>query len=1618
MCNPPSIVNVSFQRKYLIFLVTLYSFAFAQSGYGQVVSTLAGDGLGGFLDGTGTGSRFWSLYGVCNDGAGNLYVADRLNHRIRKIEIATGIVTTVAGSTSGFTDGVGALAQFNTPQGVCVDGSGNLFVGDSFNSRIRKVVLATGAVTTLAGSSLGFMDGTGTAARFNQALGLCSDGTNLYVADQGNHRIRKIEIATGIVTTIAGNTSGFMDGIGSAAQFNTPQGICLDGAGNLFVTDLLNHRIRKIVIATGTVTTIAGNGTAGFMNGVGTAALFNSPAGICADGLGNLFIADQGNDRIRKVVTATGVVTTIAGSSNGFTDGAASTARFNYPSGLTIDGTDNLYVGDLFNNRVRKITLVKSAAYSAATFPESAANNGTFTTTQDVTLTGDTWLPAGAFSTPADFTATGVPAGLTLAINRISATVARISFTGTAAAHANANDATVTLNFTNAALTGNNATSVTGLNPASLTLDFNDPPSTAYSALTFPEAITNDGSITQTRTITLTGETWNSAVVNGTNFTAGTHFTAANVPTGLTMVIQKTSANVATVSFTGNAAAHANANDISTVQITWLAAATQDVLPVNITGLNGVNLTLDFNDPPTSAYSALTFPEAITNDGSITQTRTITLTGETWNTGITNGANFTVGTHFTAANVPAGLTMVIQKTSANVATVSFTGNATAHANANDVTNVQITWLAAATQDVAPALITGLNGVNLTLDFNDPGGVVWSGTTFAEAAANNGTITATQTVTLTADAWNTGVANGTNFTAGTHFTVANVPAGLTMVLTKNSATQVTVSFIGAATAHANANDVTNVQITFLNVAVNSGNASGNTGLNGVNITIDFNDPATAAYSGTVFPEAAPNNGTITQTRDVTLTGDTWLPAGAFANPADFTATGVPMGLSIAINRISATVARISFTGTAAAHANANDATVTLNFTNAALTSNNAAVVTGLNTASLTLDFNDPAAVAPTIFTLASPPAVTVGTPYSFTFAADGSPAPSYTLVSGMLPPGLSLSPTGVLSGTPTASGTFGPFVVRATNIGGSVNTAPVTMTVNASVQPPQLTPPIFSGGIVSGTAYSASLGLPFTLNARVVGNPLPSLSVSDGELPPGITLSNGILTGLPTAQGAFTFTLQATNSEGSAAITVTVNVGAAVPLIASVTPSSGVYGSTITISGYNLNNVTAVSIGGIPVQSFRTEGGVITAVVGAGSGQIAVTTPLGSTSGGGNFALILPEKPVLMQSVLPNVPTGDENVVLFLAGRNIPSFATVAITPVSASGATLGVSLPVPMSAISETGATLIVPVAARLAGFKRLTLNVLDVTVSATFAVVLTQPPMVQGMSVSSTTASGAAFTTTIMGKGFFRNGLARFFVNGEETFFASVLSANEARVEIPERLNVRGGLVGLRMTNFDGQSTEATISVIGRTAPLITSAAPRWVNGNLSFVVRGLAFSPRLTAILGWRNVVILRASDTEFEFAVPQEYYGLTTPGTISLLITNPDGQRYGFLLSTSFFQPPTTFNAVIQPKNGGQTTNNFGSSPLPFLKGASEETPRQPSLLILSPNPASETLTAEIPCFTGAARLQILNARGEEMILGMVSGGEQLTFDVHSLASGVYFVRLMGENIQTTQQITVVR
>ncbi len=272
--------------------------------------------VSGTTDGTGTAAAFTYPYGVARIGT-DTYVADTGNNAIRKLT-AAGVVSTIAGTARavGSADGTGAAASFINPKGIATDGT-DLYVADSNNDTIRKVTLA-GVVTTIAGAAgqIGQTDGTGSAARFYNPFGLAIDSGNLYVADSLSHTIRKVVIATGVVTTVAGSPTGVSGSAdattGTAVTFNGPTGVAVY-QGNAYVADSQNYVVRKVNLATGATTTLAGTaGQTGLVDATGAAARFGKIYGLCSDGQGNLYVADAGNRKIRKVEIATGVVTSLS----------------------------------------------------------------------------------------------------------------------------------------------------------------------------------------------------------------------------------------------------------------------------------------------------------------------------------------------------------------------------------------------------------------------------------------------------------------------------------------------------------------------------------------------------------------------------------------------------------------------------------------------------------------------------------------------------------------------------------------------------------------------------------------------------------------------------------------------------------------------------------------------------------------------------------------------------------------------------------------------------------------------------------------------------------------------------------------------------------------------------------------------------------------------------------------------------------------------------------------------------------------------------------------------------------------------------------------------------------
>jgi gliding motility-associated-like protein len=328
--------------------------------FGQT-TTIAGTGGAGSANGIGTAASFNEPFGVATDVNGNIYVVDHLNNEIRKITPA-GLVSVFAGSgAQGKANGNASVATFNNPTGIAVDVAGNVYVADVSNNLIRKISPA-GLVTTLAGSGLnGSADGPGATATFSNPSGLAVDGAgNIYVADLSNNLIRKITPG-GIVTTLAGSgLSGAQDGIGRAASFSQPYGLAVDGTGNIYVADWGNNLIRKITPA-GVVTTIAGSGHPGSADGIGSAASFYKPFGLALDESGNIYVADTNNELIREV-TPTGVVSTVAGNgTKGAVNGNTGIqSSFYQPTGIVADGAGNIYVADEFNHLIRQIVVISN----------------------------------------------------------------------------------------------------------------------------------------------------------------------------------------------------------------------------------------------------------------------------------------------------------------------------------------------------------------------------------------------------------------------------------------------------------------------------------------------------------------------------------------------------------------------------------------------------------------------------------------------------------------------------------------------------------------------------------------------------------------------------------------------------------------------------------------------------------------------------------------------------------------------------------------------------------------------------------------------------------------------------------------------------------------------------------------------------------------------------------------------------------------------------------------------------------------------------------------------------------------------------------------------------------
>ncbi len=368
---------MTLSRRIIYILLLLTQPLFAQTIFFEgTVSTLSG-GTSGYLDGAYSAARFNNPSGMDIDQSGNIYVADAANHRIRKIEKSGNVITIAGSGTAGYQDGAAATARFNNPKGVAVDREGNIYVADTDNHRIRKIT-PEGSVSTLCGSGvLGYADGNATAARFSSPVGLAIlDMSDLFVSDQGNHCIRKINIITGTTFTHAGSggVSGFVNNTGTAARFNRPAGMTIYN-NLLYVADSYNHCIRRITTGSaGAVTTLAGSGTAGLEDNNSINSKFNEPLSITANSSGEFFILDSKNFLIRKA-TNTGIVTTVSGfgSTGVLKEGLTSEAGFASPFCIVADTSGKLFISENSGHRIRTVAFPKLQQFTTTAGTASAS---------------------------------------------------------------------------------------------------------------------------------------------------------------------------------------------------------------------------------------------------------------------------------------------------------------------------------------------------------------------------------------------------------------------------------------------------------------------------------------------------------------------------------------------------------------------------------------------------------------------------------------------------------------------------------------------------------------------------------------------------------------------------------------------------------------------------------------------------------------------------------------------------------------------------------------------------------------------------------------------------------------------------------------------------------------------------------------------------------------------------------------------------------------------------------------------------------------------------------------------------------------------------------------------
>lgn len=466
-------------------------------------------------------------------------------------------------------------------------------------------------------------------------------------------------------------------------------------------------------------------------------------------------------------------------------------------------------------------------SYTPLAFTEDAGNTGAVGNTIAIELTGDTFVNISPLVANTHYTVSGVPADMSFSVTRDDATDLTAALGGSATSHGNADDTNLVFNLLDAAFDTVAAAYVAGAG-TNLTVDFADSPELGYGTTDFTETTANNGAVNGT-TISLAVK--NFAGTNGTNYVTGGDVTVENLPLGLSAAITRDNAQQATLSFSGTADSHENADSITALTIVFHDGAFVGGGASSVIGYSNGTLRVTFDNAPVLSYTPATFTEAGANNGAVGNDVVVRLADETF-----FSAAFSAGAHFTTSGVPGGLTVTVTRNGSTQATVSVSGTAGSHADIDD-TGMTLSFLDAAFDNVAASDITN-STKSLAFDFNDQPSLAYSRTVFEELS--NGTIDNTTPVQITiSDDTFTG-ANGSDFVSAGKVAVASLPGGLTAVLEKDSATQLSATLTGTATAHADSNDVTDLTFTFQNTAITAADADQVTGYSRSDLEIDFSD----------------------------------------------------------------------------------------------------------------------------------------------------------------------------------------------------------------------------------------------------------------------------------------------------------------------------------------------------------------------------------------------------------------------------------------------------------------------------------------------------------------------------------------------------------------------------------------------------------------------------------------------------------------------------------------------------------------------------------------------------------------------------------------------------------